>query len=116
MLIVAVRKGGVKCSSACPYYTDEGVVKGVHGVPLKTHCRSTMETVIVDCDVFNPNEIEKLEVSEEQWAIMQKAVHKRAKKVRKPWPKEHEEIHRVGYNWKHQDKWNANKSSNVNGK
>jgi hypothetical protein len=123
MLLMALRKGGVKCSSACPFYSEEGVVRGVNGVPLKTHCRGTMETVIVDCDVFDPNHIEKLEVSEEQWKQMQQAVRKRAKKVRKPYPTDHEEIHPVGYNWKHRfmtgssqpcgDKWNAKKSSNV---
>ena len=72
-----------------------------------------METVIVDCDVFDPNHIEKLEVSEEQWKQMLQAVRKRAKKVRKPYPTDHEEIHPVGYHWSHQDKWNAKKSSNV---
>lgn len=113
MLLMALRKGGVKCSSACPFYSEEGVVRGVRGVPLKTHCRGTMKTVIVDCDVWNPNHIEKLEVSEEQWKQMLQAVRKRAKKVRKPYPTDHEEIHPVGYNWKHQDKWNAEKSSNV---
>ena len=110
---MALRQGGVKCSSACPFYSEEGVVRGVNGVPLKTHCRGTMEAVIVDCDVWNPNHIEKLEVSEEQWKQMQQAVRKRAKKVRKPYPTDHAEIHPVGYNWKRQDKWNAEKSSNV---
>ena len=109
MLLIAIRKGGVKCSSDCPFYTETGVVRGFNG-PLKTHCRATMETVIVDCDVWNPHQMEKLEVSEEQWQAMQRAVHKRAKKVRKPYPEDHEEIHPVGYNWRH-DKWNAHKSS-----
>lgn len=110
MLLIAVRKGGVKCSNACPFYSDTGVVRGING-PLKTHCRATMETVCVDCDVYNPFQIEKLELTDEQWKAMQKAVHKRAKKVRKPYPEDHEEIHPVGYNWRHQDKWNANKSN-----
>lgn len=112
MLLVALRKGGVKCSSACPFYTEKGVVRGVNGVPLKTHCRGTMETVIVDCDIWNPHEIEKLEVTEEQWKQMQHTVRKRAKKERKPYDPDHNEIHPVGWNWKH-DKWNAQKSSNV---
>jgi len=125
MFLIAVRKGGAKCSSACPFYVEDGVVRGVNDVPLKTHCRATMQDIIVDCDKFNPQAIEKLEVSEEQWKTMQRAVHKRARKVRKEYPSDHAEIHPVGYNWKnavnrapaaekHQDKWNAKKSSNIN--
>ena len=125
MLIVALRKGGVKCSSACPFHEEDGVVRGING-PLKTHCRATMETVSVDCDVWNPHNIEKLEVSEDQWQTMQHSIHKRAKKVRKEYPSDHAEIHPVGYNWKNavnralaaekhdpKGKWNATKSSNV---
>lgn len=114
MLLIAIRKGGVKCSSACPFYTETGVVRGING-PLKTHCRGTMESVMVDCDIWNPNEIEKLEVSESQWQSMQRAIRKRAKKVRKEYPSDHAEIHPVGYNWKNdpKGKWRANKSSNV---
>ena len=112
MLIIAVRKGGVKCSSACPHYAEEGVVRGVNGVPLKTHCRATMEPVIVDCDVYNPQKTEQLEVSEAQWLKMQQSVKKKAKKLRKPYDPNHEEIHPVGWSWKH-DKWNAKKSGNV---
>lgn len=114
MLIVALRKGGVKCSSACPFYQESGQVDGING-PLKTHCRGTMETVIVDCDVWNPNNIEKLEVTEEQWKAMQAAVRKKARRVIKPFPKDHAEIHPVGYNWKNdpKGKWNADKSSGI---
>ena len=114
MQIIALRKGGAKCSSACPFYEENGVVRGING-PLKTHCRATMETVIVDCDVWDPNNIEKLEVSEQQWHDMQRAIRKRAKKVRKEYPSDHAEIHPVGYNWKNdpKGKWRANKSSNV---
>ena len=134
MLLIAVRKGGVKCSSACPYYAEKGQVKGVRGVPLKTHCRATMQDVVVDCDVWNPNKIEKLEVSEEEWNTFQKMLGRKAMKERKPYDPDHKEIHPVGYNWKHRfsnnrsslkneirtgasqpcgDKWNAKKSSNV---
>ena len=115
MQIVALQEGGAKCSSSCPFYEESGWVKGVRGVPLKTHCRGTMETVIIDCDVFNPHKVEKLEVTEEQWKQMQAAIHKRAKKVRKPYPTDHAEIHPVGYNWKHypKGKWNAEKSKDV---
>ena len=122
MLLIALRKGGVKCSSACPFYTESGVVSGING-PLETHCRATMESVCIDCDVWNPHQIEKLEVSEEQWKSMQQSVRKRAKKVYKPYPTDHKEIHPVGWSWKHQfspapgepriDKWNAKKSGEV---
>ena len=112
MLLIAIRKGGVKCSSACPFYAETGVVRGING-PLRTHCRATMEKIIVDCDAYDPKHIEKIEVTEEQWKAMQRAVHKRAKRVIKPLPKDHAEIHPVGWSWRNQDKWNASKSSNV---
>ena len=116
MLIVALQKGGSPCSKDCPFYAEEGIVSGVCG-PIKTHCQATMQTVIVDCDVFNPHKIEKLEVSAEQWQTMQRSVKKRAKRVRKPYPKNHAEIHPVGYSWRHarqspkHDCHNAQKSS-----
>jgi len=112
MLLIALRKGGVKCSSACPFYTETGKVTGVRGVPLKTHCRMTMNPWMADCDIFNPCQIDKLEVSEEQWKAMQKAVHKRAIRQRKLYPEDHAEIHPVGYHWSH-DKWRANKSGGI---
>lgn len=100
MQLMALRKGGQPCSKDCPFYQEDGIVRGFNG-PLKTHCRGTMETVIVDCDVWNPYKVERLEVSEEQWQTMQHAVHKRAKKVRKEYDPNHEEIHPVGYHWSH---------------
>lgn len=125
MQLIALRKGGTKCSSACPYYQESGWVRGMYGVPLKTHCRATMQDVIVDCDVWNPMQIEKLNVTEEQWKAMQKAVHKRAKKERKAYPEDHKEIHAVGCVWTRaktvheaieessKGKYNARKSANV---
>ena len=101
------------------------------GVPLKTHCRATMEAISVDCDVYNTRTVEKLEVSDAEWKTMQKAIGKKAIKERKPYPEDHEEIHAVGCEWtrrrgasEHSDiapsqpfgskgKWNAQKSSNV---
>lgn len=113
MQLIAVRKGGVKCSSACPFYTETGVVRGING-PLKTHCRSTMQDIIVDCDVWNPLNIEKLEVSEEEWATYQNMLGRKAKKERKLYPEDHAEIHAVGCEWtRSRGKWNATKSSNV---
>ncbi len=119
MLIIALQKGGSPCSKDCPFYSEEGVVRGING-PLKTHCRATMETVIVDCEVWNPHNIQRLEVSDEQWQKMQQSISRRAKKVRKPYPKDHAEIHHVGYSWRHDrhsphyDQWNASKSSITN--
>jgi len=111
--VVSVQIGGSPCSKDCPYYTESGVVRGIRGVPLQTHCRATMETVIVDCEMFNPRTVEKIEVTDEQWHAMLRAIGKRARKERKLYPENHAEIHPVGYNWKKQDKWNATKSSNV---
>ena len=44
---------------------------------------------------------------------MQKAIGKRARKERKPYDPNHDVIHPVGWSWKHKDKWNSLKSSNV---
>lgn len=79
----------MKCSSACPWYTETGKVRGFNG-PLKTHCRMTMHPWQIDCDQFNPNNIETIEVTEEQWQAMLAAVKKKAKKQRKLYPEEHE--------------------------
>ncbi|MBR0065870.1 MAG: hypothetical protein IJQ06_09805 [Paludibacteraceae bacterium] len=111
MLLIAIRKGGVKCSSACPFYTETGVVRGING-PLKTHCRMTMNPWMVDCDIYNPMCLDKLEVTEEQWKAMQKAVHKRAIRQRKLYPEENENGRPVGSTWT-QGRWNAQTSSNV---
>ena len=111
--VIAFRKGGVKCSSACPFYKEEGVVRGYNG-PLETHCSMTMNPWMIDCDVYNPLCIDKLEVSEEQWKNMLKAVHKRAIRVRKQYPDEHDEIHAVGCEWtRSKGIHNAEKSVNV---
>jgi len=121
--IVSVVTGGGPCSKDCPYYAEEGWVRGVNGVPLKTHCRGTMQDIIVNCDKFNTQTVEKMEVTDDQWKTMQKAVGKRARKERKPYDPNHDEIHPVGYNWKNavnralaaekHDRWNATKSSNI---
>lgn len=111
--VVAVEMGGSPCTADCPYYTDEGKVSGVRGVPLKTHCRATMEPICVDCDVFNPHTVEKLEVTDAEWKAMQRAVGKRAKKERKLYPEDHKEIHAVGCEWTRRGKWNSQKSSNI---
>lgn len=111
MLLIAIRRGGVKCSSACPFYTDTGVVRGING-PLKTHCRMTMNPWMVDCDMYDPNNIHKVEVSEAEFKTMLKAVHKRAIKQRKLYPEDNENGRPVGCTWT-QGRWNAQKSANV---
>lgn len=109
MLLIAIRKGGVKCSSACPFYTETGKVNGVRDVPLKTHCRMTMNPWMLDCDVYNPMCIDKMEVTEEQWKTMQKAIRKRAIRQRKLYPEVNENGRPVGCTWT-QGRWNAEKA------
>ena len=124
--VVSVVKGGGPCTTDCPFYSETGWVRGVRGVPLKTHCRATMEAISVDCDIFNTLTVEKMEVTEAEWKAMQKAIGKKAKKERKPYPEDHEEIHAVGCEWTRRrfrtgasqpcgdkGKWNAQKSSNI---
>ena len=113
VFLIALRKGGVKCSSACPFYNEEGVVRGING-PLKTHCSATMHPWMIDCDIYNPLCIDKMEVSEEQWKTMQQSIHQKAIRHRKLYPEDHEEIHGVGCEWtRSKGKWNADKSANV---
>ena len=118
MLIIGIRKGGGKCSSSCPWYTETGKVKGVCGVPLQTNCRMVMHPWMIDCDVYDPHEVDKLEVSEEQWKQMQHAVHKRAIRQRKLYPEDHAPSNEVGCEWtrnpNRKGKWNAEKSKSKN--
>ncbi len=72
----------------------------------------TMNPWMIDCDIYNPMCLEKLEVTEEQWKAMQKAVHKRAIRQRKLYPEENENGRPVGSTWT-QGRWNAQKSKNV---
>jgi len=122
--VVSVELGGGPCRTDCPYYSDEEKVRGERGIPLKTHCRATMQPICVDCDVYNPRTIEKIEVTDAEWKAMLKAIGKKAIKERKPYPEDHEEIHAVGCDWTRRrfrtgasqpcgDQWNAQKSSNI---
>ena len=112
--VVSVEKGGGPCRTDCPFYSEKGWVRGVRGIPLKTHCRATMESISVDCDIYDSMTVEKIEVTDAEWKAMQKAIGKKAIKERKQYDPEHDEIHPVGYNWKHQKgKWNSLKSSNI---
>ena len=111
--VVSVEKGGGPCSKDCPYYAEEGWVRDVNGLPMKTHCRGTMQDVIINCDKFNMRKIEKMEVTDEQWQQMQQAVHKKARRVIKPFPQDHKEIHPVGWNWKHDKKGLHNRDKSL---
>ena len=96
ILLMALRKGKIKCSKACPFYTESGVVQQFGG-KKKTHCRGTMQPVVVDCNEFNPCEIETVEVTEKQWSLAQLLAGFKARILRRLYPEEHEEIHPVGY-------------------
>ena len=113
MLLIAIRKGGAKCSSACPFYTETGVVRGING-PLKTHCRMTMNPWMIDCDIYNPMCIDKMEITEAQWNRIQSFLGKRAIRQRKLYPEDHENANQVGCEWtRAKGKWNSEKSSNI---
>lgn len=98
MIVIGIRKGGVKCSSACPFYTETGVVRGING-PLKTHCRMTMNPWMIDCDVYNPYKIDKMQVTEKQWQRMQQAIGQEAIRQRKLYPEDHKNANEVGCEW-----------------
>ena len=109
MLLLAIRKGGQPCSQDCPFYTETGVVRGING-PLKTHCRMTMNPWMIDCDIYNPMCIDKMEITEAQWNRIQSLIGKRAIRQRKLYPEENENGRPVGSTWT-QGRWNALKSA-----
>lgn len=113
--IIAVEEGGGPCSTDCPYYADHGWVRDLNGLPVKTHCRGTMEEIVIDCDKYKMKSIETMRVSEAKWHEMEHTSGQKAKRIRKPYDPDHEEIHPVGYNWKH-DKYRAEKSKMANRK
>lgn len=96
--MIGLTEGGAKCSSACPFYEESGEVQGFGG-SMRTHCRMTMHPWMADCDIYNPNTIVTLEVTKEQWAKMQEAVNKKAKRQRKLYPENHETNHAPGCEW-----------------
>ena len=112
MLLIALRKGGAKCSSACPFYAEKGQINGVNDTPLKTHCRATMQSVIIDCDSWNPKLMERLEVTEDEWRTIQQMLGRNAIREHKPLPDDHNPIHPVGWSWRH-DRWNKDKSAHA---
>ena len=94
MQIVAIEEGGVKCSSACPFYEPSGVVRGIGG-PLKTHCRGVMEDIVVNCDKLNPKRLYKGKTLLTPKEIG-KLLGMRLQKQRKLYDPEHAEIHHIG--------------------
>ncbi len=125
MLLIAMRKGGGPCGTDCPFYTDKGQVTGVRGVPLKTHCRMTMNPWMVDCDIYNVRCLDKIEVTEDEFKRMLQAIGRRAIRQRKLYPEDHENANQVGCEWTRRrasageqpfgskGKWNSEKSNNV---
>lgn len=122
MLLIALRKGGAdgapasewrRCDATCPFYSDAPEVRGLGG-KLRTHCRMTMQTWMADCDHFDVRCIETLTVSEEEWATMQAAVRKKARKKKWLYPEQHEVIHVVGCEWtRSKGRHNKNKSNSL---
>ncbi len=96
MKILALSEGGVKCSSACPYYEESGVIQAIGG-PMKTHCQAVMQDVIIDCHVFDPSKTLMADVTEDQVREMAKTLKIPLRKVRKLYPRNHKEIHPVGW-------------------
>jgi len=74
----------------------------------------TMNPWMADCDIYNPMCIDKMQVTEEQWNAMQKAIGKKAIRQRKLYPENHENANQVGCEWTcMKGKWNSKKSKNV---
>ena len=94
--IVVIEEGGVKCSSACPYYEESGVVR-CQGGPKRSHCRAIMEDIVINCDKFNPKQMWKGKT-----VLTAKEIGKllgvKLQKQRKLYPAEHKEIHHIGEN------------------
>ena len=112
--VVSVEEGGSPCSADCPYYSEQGWVRDLNGLPVKTHCRGTMEEILIDCDKYKMKSIETMRVSEEQWRKMVSSSGQKAKRIRKPYPEDHKEIHAVGCEWtRGRGKYNASKSKDV---
>ena len=95
MQIIAIEEGGVKCSSACPFYEESGVVRG-YGGPLKTHCRGVMEDIVVNCDKFNPKQLYKGKTLLTPKEIG-KLLGTKLQKQRKLYDPGHAEIHPIGW-------------------
>ena len=90
-------KGGVKCSSACPFYKKRGTVYDTRGVPTKGHCQAVMEDVVVNCDKYNPHGIRYVDIPDEKVLSIERALKVPFKRIRKLYPRMHKEIHPVGW-------------------
>ena len=95
MQIVVIEEGGVKCSSACPFYEESGVVQ-CHGGPKKSHCLAIMEPWSFDCDKFNPKQLYKGKTQLTPKEIS-KLLGTKLQKQRKLYPEDHAEIHHIGW-------------------
>ena len=69
-----------------------------------------MNPWMADCDIYDVNQIDKMEVTEEQWQTMQQAIGRKAIRQRKLYPEQNENGRPVGSVWT-QDRWNALKSA-----
>ena len=96
MQIVVIEEGGVKCSSACPFYEESGVVRDVRGLPMKGHCRGVTEDIVVNCEKLNPRRLYKGKTLLTPKEIG-KLLGTRLQKERKLYDPGHEEIHAVGW-------------------
>ena len=96
MFVVAIKEGGIACGAGCPYYEESGVVRG-YGGPLKTHCRMVMNPWQFDCDKFNPKCMYVAQVPVEKVKSIEKALSVKFRRIRKLYPRDHKEIHPVGW-------------------
>lgn len=97
---MAASKGNTPCGTSCPYFEQSGEVTCIGG-PKQTRCRLIMKPHWVDCNEFDVRTLKMFEVEDEQFAAMQEAVGIKAKKLRKPWKKQHKETNHVGKPKKH---------------
>lgn len=95
--LYVLMKGGVKCSSACPFYEASGTVHDTRGVPMKGHCLAVTEDVVVNCDKYNPHRIRYVDIPEEKVASIERVLKTKFKRIRKLYPRMHKEIHPVGW-------------------
>ena len=74
----------------------------------------TMNPWMIDCDIYNPMCIDKMEITEAQWNRIQSFLGKRAIRQRKLYPEDHENANQVGCEWtRSKGKWNAEKSKHA---
>lgn len=84
-LVVSVEKGSTPCKE-CPFCEPSGVVE-VFGGPRRSRCRQIMSPYFFDCHEFDVRTIR----------ILPSAPGEGARKPRKPYRKDHKEIHPIGW-------------------